>query len=151
MKNPDHPFSDITSNSPGHLHRVKDRLYAVCQGASMLPTLRHGELMEIRPYDKRPVRPGDVVLFPGPEDGRLVVHRVVCTTDDCIRTRGDHNGAEDRWQVRREAIIGRVVAAWRGQRRRRLAGGTMGRLVAGYLPWRHRLARFRRIYSPRRH
>ena len=104
----------------------------------MNPTLVEPELIEIEPYYNRPVYVGDVVFFTSPGEQALIVHRVVRLTAAGIRTRGDHNAWDDAELLQAADIHGRVVAAWRGQRRRVIAGGRVGWLWAQRL----RLRRF---------
>lgn len=109
--------------------------FAAYAGSSMSPTLREPEMLEIAPYGDRPVRVGDVVFFLPPEADQPVVHRVVRVTPAGISTLGDNNVREDAFLLQPENIQGRVVAAWRGQRRRTIAGGLRGRLTSRGLRW----------------
>jgi signal peptidase len=99
-------------------------------GPSMNPIFKAGDRLRIISYDLGKIRAGDVVVFVSPEDGSKVVHRVISVNSDGIRTRGDNSYHEDAWVLSREHIIGRVVAAQRGNRRRRVFGGPLGRLFA---------------------
>jgi len=112
--------------------------FAAYVGPSMNPTLREPEMMEIVPWGGRPLRAGDVVLFLPPGSDRPVVHRVARVTAAGISTRGDNNALEDPVLLRPEDIRGRVVAAWRGRKRREIAGGFRGR-------WNGRWLRVRRL------
>lgn len=107
----------------------------------MNPTLREPEIMEIMPYDSKPLRVGDVVIFLLPDADQLLVHRVVRVTPTGISTLGDNNTAEDAFLVQPKSIKGRVVAGWRGQKRRKIAGGLQGRLTSRWLLWRRILNR----------
>jgi signal peptidase I len=89
-------------------------LHVVYTGPSMNPTLRQPDLLIVVPYADRPVRPGDVIYCRSPEDGREVVHRVVCVVPDGIRTRGDNNPIDDPYLLQVADVAGRVVAARRG-------------------------------------
>lgn len=60
----------------------------------------------VRPGESLQV--GDIAAFIG-ADSKLVFHRVVATTADGLRTRGDTNLHEDE-AVPRDALLGRVVA-----------------------------------------
>jgi signal peptidase len=100
------------------------------KGPSMNPILKAGDRLQIAPCNLEEIRVGDVVVFISPEDGSKVVHRVISVNSDGIRTRGDNCNQEDKWVLRRENILGRVVSAQRGKRRRRIFGGTVGRLLA---------------------
>ena len=115
--------------------------FAAFVGPSMNPTLREPEIMEIMPYDSRPLRVGDVAFFLSPEAVQPVVHRIVRVTPAGISTLGDNNIKEDAFLLQPESIKGQVVAAWRGQKRRRIAGGLQGRLTSRWLRWRHVLDR----------
>jgi SynChlorMet cassette protein ScmC len=115
--------------------------FAAYAGPSMNPTLREPEIVEIAPYDGRPLRVGDVAFFLPPEADRPVVHRIIRVTPAGISTRGDNNTHEDALLLQPKSIKGRVVAAWRGQKRRKIAGGLQGRLTSRWLRWRRVLDR----------
>lgn len=115
--------------------------FAGYTGPSMHPTLREPEIMEIVPCDSRPVRVGDVALFQSRAADHLVVHRIVRVTPAGLATLGDNNAREDAFLVQPQDIKGRVVAAWRGQKRREIAGGLQGRLTVRWLRWRRVLDR----------
>jgi hypothetical protein len=104
----------------------------------MNPTLHEPELMEVKPYNHRPFRVGDVILFLPAEAGQPVVHRIIRVTPAGISTRGDNNTREDSFLLQPKNIIGQVVAAWLGQQRRRIRGGLPGRLI---IRWRRILER----------
>jgi hypothetical protein len=110
--------------------------FAAYVGPSMNPTLREPEIMEIMPYDGSPLRVGDVAFFQPPDAEQPVVHRIVRITPEGISTLGDNNTHEDAFLLQPESIKGRVVAAWRGQKRRKIAGGLPGRLASRWLSWR---------------
>lgn len=120
-------------NDPGGI------FFAAYVGPSMNPTLREPEVMEIMPYRDRPIHAGDVVFFLPPGGNKPVVHRVVRVTPAGISTRGDNNAREDAFLLPPENVQGRVVAAWRGQRRRTIAGGLRGQLTNRWFRWRGRL------------
>jgi hypothetical protein len=109
--------------------------FAAYVGPSMNPTLREPELMEIMPYDHRSLRVGDVVFFLSPETDQPVVHRIVRVTLAGISTIGDNNTQADAFLLQPSNIKGQVVAAWRGQKRRKIAGGLQGRLTSRWFRW----------------
>lgn len=115
--------------------------FASYVGPSMNPTLREPEIMEIKPYDSTPLRVGDVVFFLPPETDHPVVHRITRMSPAGISTLGDNNTQEDALLLQPRSIKGQVVAAWRGQKRRKIAGGYQGRLTSRYLYWRRTLDR----------
>jgi hypothetical protein len=102
----------------------------------MNPTLREPEIMEIIPYDHRPLRVGDVAFFVPPGADQPVVHRIVRITPAGLSTLGDNNTREDTFLLQPKDIKGQVVAAWRGQKRRKIAGGLPGWLMGRWLRWR---------------
>ena len=115
---------------------------AVCLGRAMNPTLAEADILEVEPYGRRPVRPGDVVCFKSPENAEISVRRVVSVgerktgdgvSEDGIRTRGDNNRDPDRWLLRIKDITGRVVAARTGSRWRPISGGLKGQATAALL------------------
>jgi signal peptidase I len=103
----------------------------------MNPFLLSGDLLEVVPLD-RELMHGDVIYFQSPSDGRMVVHRVVRLTASGAVTRGDNNLSDDPMPVPLEAIVGRAVAAHRGQRRFRIPGGEQGMARAILAKARHR-------------
>jgi len=110
--------------------------FAAYFGPSMNPTLREPEMMEIMPYDSRPFRVGDVAFFLAPKADQPVVHRIVRVTPAGISTLGDNNTQEDTLLLQPKDIKGQVVAAWRGQKRRKIPGGLQGQLTSRWLRWR---------------
>ena len=99
-------------------------------GSSMNPTLKPGVRLYVRAYHGQKIRRGDVVVFIPPGRDSTIVHRVTSVDSDGIRTRGDNRNHEDDWVLRRENILGRVVATQSINRRRRIFGGPLGRLFA---------------------
>lgn len=110
-------------------------------GTSMYPTLREPEMIEVLPYAGRPVRIGDVIYFLPAEGGRPIVHRVARMTSAGIVTRGDNCAREDSFRLQPEDVRGRVLYAWRGRKRRKIAGGPRGRLAAKWVGVRRILDR----------
>jgi hypothetical protein len=115
---------------------------AVCLGRAMNPTLAETDILEVEPYGRSRVRPGDVVCFKSPENAETSVRRVVSVgergtgdgvSEDGIRTRGDNNRHQDPWLLRIKDIAGRVVAARLGSRRRPISGGLWGQATAALL------------------
>jgi hypothetical protein len=99
-------------------------------GFSMNPTLKPGVRLHVRAYHGQKIRRGDVIVFIPPGGDFKIVHRVASVNSDGIKTRGDNRNHADDWVLRRENILGRVVAAQRGNKRRRIFGGPLGWLFA---------------------
>lgn len=118
-----------------------DILHLAFTGISMAPVLEQDDVLEVLPYGRRPVRPGDVIFFVSGENGSAVVHRVQSVSAAGIRTRGDNCTEDDGTLVQQENVVGRVVAALRGQQRRRIAGGDAGLAVAALCRVRRRMLR----------
>jgi hypothetical protein len=117
----------------------------------MNPTLVEPELLEVQPYENCAPRVGDVIYFHAPDE-RDIVHRVVATLPDGIRTRGDNNPRDDPWLVEPSTIVGRVVAAHCGRARRKIFGGRAGFAQHYFLRgWRRVNARVsRKLHAPYR-
>jgi len=116
---------------------ASDSRRLVYTGTSMNPTLVEPELLQVASYRGERVRPGDIVCFKAPDGDLTVVHRVVAVerrvtrdgrSEARVRTRGDNNAWEDAWVLPAADIIGRVEAAQRGTRRRKVHGGRRGLL-----------------------
>ena len=106
--------------------------YCVHVGVSMNPTLRTSDILEIVPYHNTPSRVGDIILFLPKEKSTPVVHRIFHIDSEAIRTIGDNNACADNWVLQPSDVLGHVVAAWRGQKRRAIAGGKTGTLIYSF-------------------
>jgi signal peptidase len=83
---------------------------------SMEPTLSVGSVLIDTRIQAKDARPGDIVTFPSARDRtKLITHRVQGLTVKRGRayfvTRGDANDAAERWNVRAQSEIGRVLFA----------------------------------------
>ncbi len=106
----------------------------------MNPTLDESDLLEIQRYSEKIPRVGDVIFFSPSGRDKAIVHRIARITPLGIYTRGDNNEFGDSWVLQPIEIAGRVVAAQRWNRRRRIAGGFAGVLYG-------RLAGLRRMIN----
>jgi hypothetical protein len=91
----------------------------------MKPTLEEGELLEVAECPAADLRVGDVIIFAPPGARPLVVHRLIHASTAAIRTRGDNNDRIDP-DMSNDAVVGRVIGAWRGGVRRPIVGGALG-------------------------
>lgn len=98
-------------------------------GPSMNPTLKAGDRLHLVPYDGRKIQPGDVIVFHPPKERRKITHRVISVGSEGIKTCGDKCSRPDPWVLVPDHILGRVVFAYRGKKRRRVFGGPFGRLT----------------------
>jgi signal peptidase len=99
-------------------------------GNSMSPTLKVPDTIVITPFNCHRIRVGDVIVFTAPDDGRTIVHRVVRIQPERMITRGDNNSANDPYNIEPKQVIGQVVCAWRGRRKRIIRGGFAGQMQA---------------------
>jgi len=102
-------------------------------GVSMLPTLRPGYLVYVRPA-KENLSPGDVIVFMRASDDCCFTHRVVAITERGLFTQGDNNLEPDTLQVSWEQIVGKVETMEVGGQRQPVLGGAKG-LRAAKLRW----------------
>lgn len=104
-----------------------------CRGESMRPLFRPGDRIVFVPCRVEALRRGDVIIFIQPGKKERVVHRVVSTGPDGIRTKGDANPCRDAWGLRQEDIVGRAVSVERECRVIPVAGGLAGRLLNSFI------------------
>ena len=93
-------------------------------GPSMKPILKPGDRLQIIPYHGQKIRGGDVVVFIPPGGEVKIIHRVIYVGSQGIKTRGDNCNQADPWALSSDHILGRVVCARRGNRRRRAVRST---------------------------
>jgi len=104
-----------------------------CRGESMRPLFRPGDRIHFAPCRIEEVRQGDVIIFTTPGQVERIIHRVVSTGPDGLRTKGDANPCRDTGNLRQEDIIGRAVSVERGGRAIPVAGGLAGCLLAALI------------------
>lgn len=96
------------------------RVRLTVNGASMLPFIRDGDLVELEPMNSLPSR-GDVVLVQLP-DGPYVLHRVVRCERDEFFLRGDFQKCCQGPFTQRD-LLGRVILSYHKGRGRSLGTG----------------------------
>ncbi len=89
-----------------------------------------GDCLKLASCTGADIRRGDIVVFKPPGEDRLVVHRVVETGADGIRTKGDRSSLIDPWILKGDEIRGRVVSFVRKGQKRTVHRGMAGRLQA---------------------
>jgi len=99
----------------------------------MRPFIRPGDRIVFVPCRVAELRRGDVIIIKPPGQDERVVHRVVSTGPDGIRTKGDANSYRDTWALRQEDIVGRAVSVERECSVIPVAGGIAGCLLAALI------------------
>jgi signal peptidase I len=122
------------------------------RGRSMHPTLRAGDVLLVRPTAG--VAPGDVVVYLCPRENAPIAHRVVSVGEIEVKTRGDNNRSADIFPIRISDILGKVEHFERKGIRKKLQGGSYGRMQAFSVRARKvamnvAVASFRSIYRMR--
>ncbi len=89
------------------------RPYTVLTG-SMRPVIQPGDVVMDQPVKISDAHVGDVVTFSDPSrDGVLVTHRIRSITrgpvQTDVETRGDANNSSERWTIKTQDRVGRVV------------------------------------------
>jgi signal peptidase I len=117
-----------------HSLRRGNPLRLRARGGSMLPFLRDGDLVVIRPAPASEIRIGDVLCYEPPAGG-LCLHRVIAREKRGFVTRGDALAYVE--TVPDAAVLGLVTAVERRGRVKRLetpAARRQGRLIAHAAP-----------------
>ena len=107
-------------------------------GNSMIPTLSEPMILETSRAEQ--YSQGDVVVFTD-RNRNTIVHRIVKITESGFITRGDNNFADDEPIVQQD-ILGKVVAAYRGDKCYRVSEGKNGYKVHLYLQIRKNILRY---------
>jgi phage repressor protein C with HTH and peptisase S24 domain len=98
-------------------------------GASMYPTIRDGDVIQVQPVEPGEIGIGDIFLFR--TSGRLFVHRLVARSRQGDRlllvAKGDANPRPDR-QVEYDDVLGQIVELRRRRHRRSLKGSSRHRI-----------------------
>jgi len=102
-------------------------------GSSMVPFIRAGDVVTLRPGAGAKGLPGGVIAFLRP-GARLVVHRVVTRTGAGVVTRGDASPETD-GPVGWSEVLGHVAGVERGGRPVGLGLGPEGALIAALSRW----------------
>ena len=99
----------------------------------MRPLFRPGDRIRFVPCRAEEVRPGDVIIFVPLEQTERVVHRVISTGPDGLRTKGDANPHADGWIVRQADLVGRAVSVERNRMVLPVASGLAGHILAAFI------------------
>ena len=95
----------------------------------MYPTIRDGDVVQVRPVEAGEIGIGDIFLFRN--SGRLFVHRLVARSRQEDRlllvAKGDANPGPDK-QVEVSDVLGKIVEVRRRSHRRSLESGSRHRI-----------------------
>jgi signal peptidase I len=116
---------------------LSEKIYSM-SGNSMIPTLSEPMILETSRAEY--YSQGDVVVF-NDKNSNTIVHRIVKLTKSGFITRGDNNLTDDEPIVQQD-ILGKVVAAYRGQKQYRVSEGKNGYRVHRYLQVRKNILRY---------
>jgi len=102
-------------------------------GGSMMPVVRHGEMIRIEPLAAAEARPGDILFFATP-DGRFIGHRFIgwrrsAAGGRAMLTSGDTLPHFDQPHDP-EHLLGLITVTTRGAERIALPRGGLSRLMA---------------------
>ncbi|MBN1560140.1 signal peptidase I [candidate division KSB1 bacterium] len=95
----------------------------------MYPFIKEGDLVTLGRIDSARIRVGDVIALPHPEEGNLIIHRVVRIDCNHFKTKGDFNLMSDGW-IEKESILGIVVRVQRTEKEVKQAHVLVQRLIA---------------------
>lgn len=98
-------------------------------GRSMLPFIRPGDAVRVRPVGGSTPRIGDVVATRGAPHGNLLVHRVIGRREDRLTIRGDNSPGRD-GEYSADEILGVVTLVERNGRAVWFGAGRSARLVS---------------------
>lgn len=77
----------------------------------MEPAIPVGSIVIIKPTDPETLKIGDIICFKvETEWPTTVTHRITNITNEDFITKGDANEDYDHWTVRKENVVGKVIA-----------------------------------------
>lgn len=95
----------VSSKSQTAFNIIGYRVYTVLSG-SMEPTYYPGDLVIIKNKNRVKLEKKDVITFI--DDNEIVTHRIIETTTEGYKTKGDNNDVEDAKILKDSDIIGEV-------------------------------------------
>ena len=103
-----------------------EKIHFIYRGTSMNPTLFEPEMLTVMPYKGKNPKKGDIICYRLGQKNNGVVHRIIALKGNSIKTRGDNSASPDDYTVDKSAVIGRVTASIRNDKRRTVYGGHAG-------------------------
>jgi len=88
-----------------------DTYYEPVYTGSMEPAIPVGGIVVIKPVNPDTLKVGEIICFKiESESSTTVTHRIFNITDEGFITKGDANEDPDQWIVKKENVIGKVIA-----------------------------------------
>ena len=88
-----------------------DTYYEPVYTGSMEPAIPVGGIVVIKPVNPDTLKVGEIICFKiESESSTTVTHRIFNITDKGFITKGDANEDPDQWIVKKENVIGKVIA-----------------------------------------
>jgi len=88
-----------------------DTHYEPVYTGSMEPAIPVGSVVVIKPVNPETLKVGDIICFKvETEYPKTVTHRIIGITSQGFITKGDANEDPDQWIVKKDNVVGRVVA-----------------------------------------
>lgn len=88
-----------------------DTLYEPVYTGSMEPAIPVGSIVVIKPVNPETLKVGDIICFKiEAESPTTVTHRIINITNDGFITQGDANEDPDPWTVKKQNVVGKVIA-----------------------------------------
>jgi len=88
-----------------------DTRYEPVYTGSMEPTIPVGSIVVIKPANSETLKVGDIICFKvETERPTTVTHRIIGITSQGFITKGDANEDPDTWIVKKQDVIGKVIA-----------------------------------------
>lgn len=86
--------------------------FATVVSGSMADEIEIGDFIVVQEQEE--YYTGDVITFYDAESQSYITHRIILVSGDSYATKGDANNAADDFSVPKEAVVGKVVAVWKG-------------------------------------
>lgn len=87
--------------------------FAVVVSGSMEPAIQIGDVVVIK--SQKDYQKDDVITFCDTLTGDYVTHRIILVSEDGkFLTKGDANNTDDKLAIPQDAVVGKVIAVWRG-------------------------------------
>ncbi len=86
--------------------------FATVASGSMADEIEIGDFIIVQEQEE--YYTGDIITFYDSESQSYITHRIILVSGDSYATKGDANNAADDFSVPKAAVVGKVVAVWKG-------------------------------------